>query len=76
MTSYPPEIGVAGDGINMGKAATELSSFRLAHLISLRIFINEAGDQSTNGGPLNIVTPEGDSDPNVLYTAISRGAKD
>ena len=73
MANHPTEIDLANGGIKMSKVANELSSFRLAHLISLCNFINEAGDRSTNGGPLNFATPKGDSDPNVLYTAISLG---
>lgn len=73
MTSYPTEIDLT-DG-KMDKAACELSSFRLEHLISLQEFINAAGERCINGGPLNIAIPKGDNDPNVLYTATSSGAK-
>ena len=73
MPSCPKEIDLAGDDIKTGEISSKLSPFRLEHLISLRKFINDAGDQSINGGLLNFVIPKGDSDPNVLYTAISSG---
>lgn len=75
-TSCPTEINLADDDIKMGQAASKLSPFRLAHLTSLRKFINEAGDRSINGGPLDFALPKGDDNPNVLATAISSGSED